>query len=515
MITLSPSPALPPLHQPWSLCFGQGRAAELLRTDCMEHLARAKRDLAFTHLRFHGLFHDEMNIVTRRANGSLCFQWTFLDQAFDNLLALGIRPFVELNAMPLALASGKETIFQWQLNVTPPRDFNEWRLLVETFVRHCITRWGEREVRQWYFEVWNEPNLAGFWSGTREQYFELYRQSALAVKAVDPALRIGGPATAQARWIPELIEYCTQNQVPLDFVSTHSYQQDERCFYPDRNDSPHAPGEYLLDHFKKVHAEVAASPRPELEIHWTEWNSLSAYPDGTVSWTQSTSTDELYAGSFVLRHCTRADALCTSMSWWIVSDVFGEHGISPLPFSNAYGLLTVHGIPKPTYHAFKWLARMGGPRHTVAGLPNDPQHGVLATREAGGTLRILLWFHPPRETPEGEWADTLELNLDAPALLTSAHLQAGHGSAFETWNAWGAPPNLTPSQRETLEALSTPRCAGEQLQAGTHTLPFRLAPYEVLFLEYAPIEAPAENRGIYKAQIDKELEKHLAAKTSP
>ena len=514
MLSLSPTPELPALRHPWSVCFGQGRVAELLRTDCVEHLARAKHALGFQYLRFHGLFHDEMNIVSRRADGSLCFQWALLDRAFDTLLDLGIRPFVELNATPLALASGDQTIFQWKLNVTPPRKMDEWGQLVEAFARHCVTRWGAEEVRKWYFEVWNEPNLQGFWSGTREEYFELYRQSALAVKTVDPAFRIGGPATAQARWVPELIAYCTDNNVPLDFVSTHSYQQDELCFYPGRVDSPHAPGEYLLDQFKRVRAEVAASPRPALEIHWTEWNSLSASPEGKVAWTESTSTDELYAGSFVLRHCAGADELCDSMSWWVISDVFGEHGMSPLPFSCAYGLFTVHGIPKATFHVFKWLARMRDSRYAVNGLDCDPRKGLLATRDANGVLRILIWYHPPREAAEGEWADTLQFVLDHPALLTRAALRAGQGSAYETWMSWGAPPNLTPSQQEALEALAAPESSGEMIEPGMHSEAFRLLPYEVLYLEVAPQEASAHSRGIFKEQAPGILEAQLAAKTS-
>lgn len=514
MITLSPAPELPALNHPWSLCFGQGRAAELLRNDCLAHLAKAKATLGFRYLRFHGLFHDALNIVTRRSDGSLCFQWAMIDRAFDALLEMGIRPFVELNAMPLALASGTQTIFAWNLNVTPPRQMGEWGQLVEAFTRHCVTRWGLPEVRQWYFEVWNEPNLSGFWSGTREEYFELYRQSALAVKSVDPSLRIGGPATAQARWIPELIAYCVQHQVPIDFVSTHSYQQDELCFYPGRTGSPHAPGEYLLDQFKRVREEVSASPRPDLEIHWTEWNSLSASPEGKVSWTESTSTDELYAGSFVLRLCAAADRLCDSMSWWIISDVFGEHGISPLPFSHAYGLLTVHGIPKPTYHVFKWLSRMTGPRYAVSGTDENPARGLLAVQDPGGALRILIWLHPPRENAADEWQDTLHLNLPQACLLSKASLRQGCGSAYEAWMSWGAPPNLTPSQQELLEACSTPESEGLLLPAGPYTLPFRLAPYEVIYLEFAPAERSSEKRGIFKEKTPASLEARLAEKTT-
>jgi xylan 1,4-beta-xylosidase len=503
---------LSPLAHRWRRCFGQGRAAELLREDFVAQLAEAKNTLKFEYLRFHGLFHDEMTVVTRRGDGSLCFQWHTIDRIFDTLLRLGIRPFVELNPMPAALASGDQTIFHFKMNVTPPRDFNEWGALVEAFARHCVQRYGLQEVRQWYFEVWNEPNLDGFWSGTRTDYWELYRQSALAVKRVAPDLRIGGPATAQAMWIPELIAYCGENDVPIDFVSTHSYQQDELTFYPGRKESPHAPADYLVDQFKRIKQEVADSGRPDLEIHWTEWNSLSASAEGTISWTNNPSTDSLYGGSFVLHHCTRADDLCDSLSWWIVSDIFAEDGISPLPFSHTYGLFTSNGLPKPSYHAFNWLGRMTGERLSLETKNPDPACGSLVTRE-GGIVRALLWYHPPVESAAGDWSDSLQLDLAEETVLTRAHVSAGKGSAYEIWQAAGCPPNLTPVQEQALSYAAQPLQTVHKIPAGTSSVDFSLKPYEVLFLEWAPADRPAEHRGILRNRKPADLECSLAAKT--
>lgn len=502
----------PPLKHRWRRCFGQGRAAEVLREDFVEQLTKAKEALGFEYLRFHGLFHDELSVVTRRKDGSLCFQWRMIDRIMDTLLRLGLRPFVELNPMPVALASGDQTIFQFKMNVTVPRDFDEWGQLVESFARHCVQRYGLHEVRHWYFEVWNEPNLAGFWSGTRDEYWELYRQSALAVKRVERGLRIGGPATAQAMWIPELIEYCESNDVPLDFVSTHSYQQDELTFYPNREGSPHAPADYLLDQFRRIRKEVAASSRPDLEIHWTEWNSISASAEGKISWTSNPSTDALYCGSFVLHHCTRADELCDSLSWWSISDIFAEDGISPLPFSHTYGLFTSNGLPKPSFHAFKWLGRMTGERLAAKPAPDNPACGSVFIRESG-TIRALLWYHPPVENAEGGWSDTIELELPGETLLTRAHLRAARGSAFESWQAMGCPPNLTRSQEEALDQAAQPHQSLEKTSAGTCRIDFTLKPHEVLYLEWAPAEAPAERRGILREQAPASLESELAAKT--
>ncbi len=63
-------------------------------------------------------------------------------------------------------------------------------------------------------------------AGTQAEYFELYRQSAIAIKSVSNQLQVGGPSSAQLDWIPELIQYCTGKDLPLDFVSTHVYPTD-------------------------------------------------------------------------------------------------------------------------------------------------------------------------------------------------------------------------------------------------------------------------------------------------
>ncbi len=80
--------------------------------------------------------------------------------------------------------------------------------------------------RTWFFEVWNEPNLSAFWTGSQQDYFALYRETATALKKVSDRLRVGGPATADDQWIAPFIDFCESGHVPLDFVSTHHYPTD-------------------------------------------------------------------------------------------------------------------------------------------------------------------------------------------------------------------------------------------------------------------------------------------------
>ena len=156
----------------------------------------------------------------------LLYSFFNADRIIDFLLSIGMRPFVELSFMPETFASGHTTVFSYRGNVTPPRDYAQWATLIQKITRHWVDRYGAPEVREWFFEVWNEPNLRAFWTGTQDEYFQLYRRTAEAVKAVDGSLKVGGPATADNQWLQEFLDFCATNNVPVDFISTHHYPTD-------------------------------------------------------------------------------------------------------------------------------------------------------------------------------------------------------------------------------------------------------------------------------------------------
>ncbi len=246
IITVTDAAPSAPLRKPWKSTIATGYAPLHLREDLQSHLAILQRTVGYRYCRFHGLFHDDMAVVARRKDGSLAFRWAQVDKVFDSLLQVGLRPHVELSTMPVALASGTTTIDDWEWNTTPPRDYAEWGQLVGAFARHCLDRYGLDEIAQWYYEVWNEPNI-NFWTGSQQDYWNLYDVSAAALKAVSPRLRVGGPVTAHAAWIPEMISHCATKGVPLDFISTHIYSQDEFVEYPGLRGSPHKPGMFIPD----------------------------------------------------------------------------------------------------------------------------------------------------------------------------------------------------------------------------------------------------------------------------
>src|SRR5947208_2750627 len=212
----------------WEEMFGSGRAALSLRESYRRDLRETREITAVKYIRFHAIFQDELGVYEEDAQGNPLYNFAYVDQIYDGLLANGVKPFVELSFMPYKLAA-KPAIhaFWYKQNVAPPKDWAKWDSLITAVTRHLVDRYGIDEVASWYFEVWNEPNL-DFWAGDPKQasYWELYDHTARDVKAVDSRVRIGGPATAQAAWVDAFIQHCDANRVPVDFVSTHVYAND-------------------------------------------------------------------------------------------------------------------------------------------------------------------------------------------------------------------------------------------------------------------------------------------------
>jgi xylan 1,4-beta-xylosidase len=485
------------LNLPWKKTITVGRAYDLIREDVLDHLRYVQKTIGYQYIRFHALFHDDMGVVKRRKDGSLSFQWHHVDKIYDALLEMGLRPFVELNPMPKDMASGETTMFYYKMNVTPPRLYEEWGMLVEKFTEHCIERYGLEEVQQWYFEVWNEPNLKCFWwtDNQLEEYFKLYDAAAFAIKGIDPTLRVGGPATAYAGWVKEMIEHCVDQNVPIDFVSTHVYQLDEPIDHGSVEASPNEEGQFMIDTFKNVEKIVKDSALPDLEIHWTEWNAQTATTKADVTFMDNEAMDNLYGGSLVAFNCIELDQTCDSMAYWAASDIFEEHLISNAPFACSYGIVTQVGIPKATANAFRLMSKLRGKKLELE-FETAPPHGcgVVATKELK-TMHGFVYNHL-FITKAAREAFSVDLNacVDTAGkyLLTVAKVKVGAGSAKETWVAMGRPQNLTPIQEEALRNLAEPEYSFEVIDADDSArFSLSLESNEFLYFELKPVDEVA------------------------
>ncbi|HKO43769.1 MAG TPA: cellulase family glycosylhydrolase [Pyrinomonadaceae bacterium] len=432
--------ATTPLPHFWEHTVGSDHAPIGLRADWQQQLTRCHQELGFRYVRFHGLLSDDMGTVVRSKN-SLLYSFFNIDQVFDFLLSIGMKPFVELSFMPSALASGNRTVFDYQANVTPPRDYKQWSALINRLVVHWLDRYGQENVRNWFFEVWNEPNLKAFWTGTQRDYFKLYKYTAEAIKKVDASLQVGGPSTAKSEWIEEFVDFCERNKVPADFISTHQYPTD--AFGSDEQDTEFQLYESQRGIMRQQAQDTRrrAAGRP---VYYTEWNSSSNSRDPLH--------DEPYAAAFAVSTIMEARTLVEGYSFWTFSDIFEENYFPSTPFHGGFGLLNLHGIPKPTYRAFELLHQLGNKQWLVDGLHETVDCFVVAN---GAELTILLTNHTtPGHSIETEDIEVRLENAPQPFSASIQRIDAEHANPKAIWEEMGQPEYLTRKEIDRLEEAS-------------------------------------------------------------
>ena len=430
----------------WEEMFGSGHAMLALREDYRSDLRAVKAVTDFRYVRFHGILDDEVGSYTEDEHGNPVYNFAYVDGIYDGLLKNGVRPVVEISFMPKQLAFNPLDlhVFWYHPNVSPPKSWERWDAYMTAFAQELVNRYGIDEVAQWYFEVWNEPNI-DFWGGIprQESYFELYAHTARDLKKVSPRLRVGGPATAAASWIPEFLSYVTKNHVPIDFVSTHGYADDtvENLFHTDEKVPE---DDRVCRAVEKVQHEIQSSGQPDLPLFWTEWNVEGR--DG--------SRDTPFVGPGVANTIRECDGHASMMSFWTFDDVFEEGGPIPKPFEGHFGLIAKGGIRKPSYYDFALLHELGERRIPV----NSPD--ALVTRAADGSLRVAVW----NIVDPGMQGATRTVELDFSGVAPNApvaveRVDAEHSNVLPQYTAMGSPVDPTPAQVEQLNretALGAP-----------------------------------------------------------
>jgi xylan 1,4-beta-xylosidase len=476
-----------PFKPYWNFCVGAGRANEGLRANWQSQLKKVVKECHFRYVRFHGLFHDDMFVYNEK-NGKALYNFQYIDELFDALLEIGIKPFVELGFCPLEMASEKKTVFWWGGHGSPPNDYEKWNNLVKNFVQHSISRYGIDEVRTWYFEVWNEPNLHPFFTGTKSEYFELYKVSALAIKGIDKQLRVGGPATSnfvpdgrfdgekedkekqltnkvedlnklqwKGVWIEDFINYCSKENLPMDFLSTHPYPTDFALDGHGGNSGRSRNVDSTKKDLQWLRNIIDKSPFPEAEIHLTEWSSSPSSRDH--------SHDFLPAATFIVKTNLDSIGLVDSLSYWTFTDVFEEGGAGDSIFHGGFGMINFQGIVKPSFHAYRFLSYLGD---EIMG----SEEGSFISRDSKTGFISAIFYHYPAQMPSavpmankdrsqaekilsiGTDEDlSIEItNLPPETLFSVEILDSENGSVMSDWKNMGYPEPPDRQQTEELRA---------------------------------------------------------------
>src|SRR6266567_4059339 len=417
------------------LFYEEGPGGSRIGAEFQEALRLARNELGAMYIRAHAILNDEQGVY-REVAGEARYDFTAIDRIYDLLLILGLRPIVELSFMPRELASNPASTVFWYRGITsPPRDWQRWGELNHHLAAHLVERYGIEEVRQWGFEIWNEPNLAvlgpfsGFWTGTQADYFRLYDLAARAIKSVDERLLVGGPATAAVGWIADFLDFVRREGTPLDFVSTHSY-----------NNLP-----LDLEHALKSYGFE------EVRIWWTEWG-VSPTHFGPVN-------DEAFGAPFILHGMKSVQGRADALAYWVISDHFEELGRAPRLLHGGFGLLTIGNLRKPRYWALA-LAESLGTELVQCDLQGDGAGSLVdawASRKPNGSIDILVWNGTLDQSKvQGEPLLDRRLEVRVEQLAQRAYrcslarIDAVHSSIATRWRAQDAWP--TPEQWAKLHA---------------------------------------------------------------
>lgn len=510
-----------PFAHYWSVGVGAGRANEGLRAGWLEHLQTVKEHCGFQYVRMHGLFCDDMFVYFQKPDGRAVYNWQYVDEVYDRMLALGVKPFVELAFFPKDIAAPDSKTQMWYRgNVSVDRNnFGKWHDLVKAFTQHVVGRYGINEVLTWYFEVWNEPNLTGtggFFHGTKSDYFRLYKESANAVKSVDSRLKIGGPATsnfiadgrhdgeildhAKSRfyaqseinkqqwkgiWIEEFLRYCERENLPVDFISTHPYPTDY-ALDPESGRSKDAIRyvHSLKDDITWLRKQIANSKYPDAEIHLTEWSTSPNSRDRMH--------DILPPAAYIIKTNLDCIGMANSLMYWTFTDVFEEKGGGEEIFHGGFGMINFQGLVKPSFHAYRMLHQLGDEKIFY----QDP---VFVSRSSQTGKVSALAFNYPAEYEEAvpsaknfhNYMDATVKKLDLVleglkpgAVFEIETLDKENGNVYDDYREMGAPHS--PSRQEIAvlkeKAWSTVKETVKADREGKLILKREIAPWSCILI---------------------------------
>ncbi|MBV8071298.1 MAG: glycosyl hydrolase family 39 [Acidobacteriaceae bacterium] len=453
----------------WEEMFGSGRAILSLRESYRNDLRAVKQITDFRYVRFHAILHDEVGVYNEDEHGNPVYNFADVDEIYGGLLQNRVRPTVEISFMPKKLAFNPDALhpFWYKPNVSPPKSWDRWDGLMTELARHLISQYGEDEVAQWYFEVWNEPNI-DFWNGIprEKSYFELYDHTARDLKQISPRLRVGGPATAAAAWVDDFLKDAAEKHVPVDFVSSHGYADDtvEDLFGTNED----IPMDYRVCRaIGKVRKQIQSSSMPKLPLLWTEWNVPG----------MKQARDTSYVGPAVANTIRECDGMVDMMSFWTFSDVFEEGGPIREPFEGHFGLRARGGINKPSYYDFALLHKLGDQR-----LPNSSSD-VIVTKRKNGTLVIAVWnLVDPDKTGSTKKIRLTISGIRNNAVARVSRVDDDHGNTLAAYKALGSPRYPTEEQVRMMNAATALAPPAEERLDGNH-LDLSLQPNALVLVE--------------------------------
>ncbi|HEY4393055.1 MAG TPA: carbohydrate-binding protein [Polyangia bacterium] len=453
----------------WAASVGTGTASLTLRSDLETHYKIGAREAGFQRVRGHGVLNDDMGIY----KGPGSYSWTSFDKYLTAITSAGMRPLMELDFMPTALALNGNSRDTYK-NATDYKNF------IQAVVQHCVDKYGMPDVSQWYWEIWNEPDYPGFWNGTNSSesasakmtdYYTLYDATVSAITAVIPNAIVGGPSTTINTAIPGFLQHCKSAGTRVSFVDSHVYPGGMSG-----GTSADAAG-LVNDNTTRVGDITSNGYTTSAVMSFnTEWNSSYSGQGGNVG-DNTTSMDNHWNVGFILKGMkmlSDKDAgntpPITVSSYWVLSDVFDESSgpsgsyilgksNGNLPFGEVFGLMTAQGVRKAAFNAYKMLNDLGPVRlQSSGGTYNDGVDAMATTSSSGDSLQILTYDYYKTLNTTGSDSVTVSVsNLPAAlsgkqVFVTQFVVDATHSNPYSVWTGQGSPSSPSESQWQAMKA---------------------------------------------------------------
>lgn len=421
------------------------------------------------------------DVYTERPDGSPVYDFTITDRIFDALIAARVRPLVEIGFMPKALSSHPEPyrhhfpkgpLFTgWSY---PPNNWSKWSNLILAYATHLRRRYGA-QTGTWYWEVWNEPDIA-YWHGTPEQYDRLYDLTTAAILKAIPDARVGGPAATgihhgrSEAFLRQFLDHCAHGAnaatggkgAPLDFISYHP-----------KGNPALVDGHLVMN----IGAQLrAARNGMQVIAGYGEWRHTpiiltESDPEGCAA---CLGAREAYRnlplyGASVTEATMRTYQLARRYGVTVAGSVTWAFEYDDQPAFAGFRTLATDGIDKPVLNAFRLMGKLGGQPGTewlatdsAGALPlgevlqnsvtGAPDVNAVATRR-NGQIDILLWNYHDADV----LASPAQVRLTVDGLGGSAvresqyRMDSEHSDAYTLWVKMGRPPHPSAQQQAELE----------------------------------------------------------------
>ncbi|HEX2958340.1 MAG TPA: T9SS type A sorting domain-containing protein [Chitinispirillaceae bacterium] len=452
----------------WSECVGTGTMEYCLKPEWQVAAKIGVKEAGFKYVRGHGIFvHlnnvDNIKVISWKAGSTPTYNWSKIDAIYDAVIACGLEPLVELSFMPPDL--------QTNTPASKPEDWNVWQNMITEFVTHLEERYGVERVRNWYFEVWNEFDYAGFWKDSKEDYYVLYNKTVAGVRAADSNILVGGPASTTYEATQPLLNYCIANNIKIDFLSNHQYGG------PGGDNA--SANAICTDNRERANV-IKNSGRKLLSFN-TEFNSTYSGQGGYVSAANCVSMDSHKNAPFVTKvikliindYTSGQYQLPDILSYWAISDCFDESGnnngnsyiewANKIPFGQVFGLINYQGVRKATFSAYKMLHMMGTTNLSLTGGSgeNDGIDAFATVNKDSTEICILIYNYYENLKSSGA-NDTAKLQISKlpfPAgqnfSIQHFRIDSTHTNPYQVWVNQGKPVSPSTSQWETIKAQET------------------------------------------------------------